>query len=61
MNDPVQILKMSGNILLIDWPNPGLPRTLLEAGFAVYCYSPNQYTKSEIVPEVPDKWQRQII
>ena len=53
MNDPLQILKMSKNILLVDWPNPGLPRVLLQAGFAVYCFSPNKYTKAEIIPDAP--------
>ena len=53
MNDPLQILKTSKSILLVDWPNPNLPRTLLKSGFAVYCYSPNQYTRAEIMPYAP--------
>jgi len=47
------ILKDAKVVLLVDWPNPDLPRTLLEAGFAVFCYSPNGFTKAEIVAEYP--------
>lgn len=53
MNDPLRILKNAKTILLVDWPNPGLPRTLLHAGFAVFCYSPDKYTRAEILPGDP--------
>ena len=51
--DPGDVLKKARVVLLIDWPNPELPRTLVEAGLIVFCYSPNGYTKAEIVAEYP--------
>lgn len=53
MSDPIQILKSSQNILLVDWPNPGVPRALLNAGFTVFCSSPDKYTRAEIAPSAP--------
>ncbi len=53
MIDPLSILKASQNILLIDWPGPGLPRALLNAGFNVFCFSPNRYSQALIVPAPP--------
>jgi predicted CoA-binding protein len=50
---PLSILQASKNILLVDWPNPGLPRTLLNAGFNVFGFSPNGYTQAGIVPVSP--------
>jgi predicted CoA-binding protein len=51
--DPLEVLKNGKVVLLVDWPNPQLPRTLLESGFIVFCYSPNGYTRAEIVAEYP--------
>ncbi|TMI79931.1 MAG: hypothetical protein E6H10_14615 [Bacteroidetes bacterium] len=51
--DPGDVLRKAKIVLLIDWPTPDLPRTLLEAGFMVFCYSPNGYTRAEIVVEYP--------
>ena len=51
--DPRDVLKNTKVVLLVDWPNPDVPRTLLEAGFFVFCYSPNGYTKAEVVAEYP--------
>jgi predicted CoA-binding protein len=51
--DPRDVLKKAKVILLVDWPNPTVPKKLLEAGFLVFCYSPNGYTKAEIVAEYP--------
>jgi hypothetical protein len=51
--DPQQILKSAKNILLIDWPDPGVPRALLNAGFTVYGYSPNGYSKALVVEDLP--------
>jgi len=51
--DSLQVLKMSKTILLVDWPNPALPRILVESGFDVYCYSPDQYSRAEIMPYAP--------
>jgi predicted CoA-binding protein len=51
--DPQQVLKSAKNIVLIDWPDPGVPRALLNAGFTVYGYSPNGYSKAQVVDELP--------
>jgi len=53
MQDPKEILRKSKKILLVDWPHPGTPRALLRGGFIVFCYSPNGYTKPELVDEYP--------
>ncbi|HET9824587.1 MAG TPA: CoA-binding protein [Chitinophagaceae bacterium] len=53
--DPRQVLTQSKIILLIDWPNPEVPGTLLHAGFKVFCHSPNGYTKPYIVAEYPHR------
>src|SRR5260221_5090999 len=52
--DPKKILEIAKSILLIDWPNPTVPRALLNAGFKVFCYSPNHYTEAEILTEYPN-------
>ena len=52
-NDAGKILKTAKRVLLIDWPNPFVPRTLIDAGFTVFCYSPDQYSAAEIVPTYP--------
>ena len=52
-NDASKILQEAKRILLIDWPNPVLPRTLIDAGFTVFCYSPDHYSAAEIVPGYP--------
>jgi hypothetical protein len=54
MTDPRQILEASQTILLIDWPRPGVPRTLLEAGFTVYGFSPGGYSQAQLLAERPD-------
>ncbi|HEY8783766.1 MAG TPA: VOC family protein [Mucilaginibacter sp.] len=51
--DPQQILKSAKNILLIDWPNPGVPRALLNAGFKVFGYSPDCYSQAQLVADLP--------
>ncbi|HVS93287.1 MAG TPA: CoA-binding protein [Mucilaginibacter sp.] len=38
------ILRSAANILLIDWPDESIPKTLFAAGFNVFGYSPHQYT-----------------
>ena len=52
--DPKSILKSAKNILLVDWPDPGVPRALLKAGFAVFGYSPGGYSRAQLVTELPD-------
>ena len=53
MTDPKHILETSRSILLVDWPNTSIPRSLLEAGFSVFGYSPHHYSRAEIVPDPP--------
>ena len=53
MNDPIRILESATNILLVDWPNTGVPRALVEAGFTVFCYSPDKYSTAEIAEDEP--------
>jgi predicted CoA-binding protein len=54
MIDPKKILETTKSILLMDWPNTEVPRALLNAGFKVFCYSPNHYTQAEILTEYPN-------
>ena len=49
MNDYVEILKRTAAILLIDWPDVRLPRTLLEFGYRVFGLSPDGFTTAELV------------
>jgi predicted CoA-binding protein len=51
--NPRDVLRNAKVILLVDWPNPSVPKKLVEAGFVVFCYSPNGYTEAEIVVEYP--------
>jgi CoA binding domain len=51
--EPRDVLRNAKTVLLVDWPNPELPRALLEAGFIVFCYSPLGYARAEIVAEYP--------
>jgi len=48
-----ELLSSTKKILLIDWSDPNVPRTLVDAGFVVFCYSPNGYTQAEIVDQIP--------
>lgn len=45
--NPKDILKDAKTILLVDWPNPGVPKSLLKAGFTVFGYSPDRYSAIE--------------
>jgi len=49
MTDPRSILESSRAILLVDWPNTRVPRSLLQAGFKVFGWSPNRYSQAEIM------------
>jgi predicted CoA-binding protein len=42
--DHKDILKRAKAILLVDWPNPEVPKSLLRAGFTVFGYSPGKYS-----------------
>ena len=52
--DPLQILKSAKSILLVDWPDPGVPRTLINGGFTVFSFSPDNYSEAKIVADPPD-------
>ena len=54
MPDPRTILEAAQTILLVDWPNAGVPRALLEAGFTVLGYCPDRFSAAEVVAERPD-------
>jgi predicted CoA-binding protein len=41
------ILKGAKTILLVDWPNPEVPKSLLKAEFTVFGYSPDKYSAIE--------------
>jgi predicted CoA-binding protein len=43
-----QILENTKTILLVDWPNPEVPRSLIKAGFTVFGYSPDRYSAIEL-------------
>jgi predicted CoA-binding protein len=51
--DPYQVLKNAKSILLVDWPDPGVPRTLINAGFTVYSFSPDAYSEAKLVADLP--------
>jgi predicted CoA-binding protein len=52
--DPKVILESSRGILLVDWPSPKVPRALLQAGLAVYGYSPNRFSRAALVSDLHD-------
>jgi len=54
MPDPNQILRTARSILLVDWASPSVPRSLVEAGFKVFCASPGRYSVVELVSEPPE-------
>ena len=51
---PNQILRSVRRVLIIDWANRGVPRTLVEAGFKVFCASPGRYSAVEVASEPPE-------
>ena len=51
--DPKEILQSANAILLVDWPNPGVPRALLAAGLKVFSFCPNRYSAAEVLMERP--------
>jgi predicted CoA-binding protein len=54
MIDPREVLEAAQTILLVDWPHPGVPRALLDAGFTVFGFSPGGYSAVELVATRPD-------
>ncbi len=61
MSDPVRTLEAATNILLVDWPNTGVPRALVRAGFTVYSYSPERYALAEIADDEPRDVEEQNV
>lgn len=51
--DPIQLLRSAASVLLVDWPVPGVPRTLLDAGFTVYGFSPGGYSIAALASDEP--------
>lgn len=49
--EPLQILRSAKTILLVDWPDPGIPRALIKAGFKVFSFSPGGYSSVRLVPD----------
>ncbi len=47
VNTPEEILKAAQTILLVDWPDRSVPQALVKAGYTVYSYSPDTYTRIE--------------
>lgn len=54
MADVKHLLEGTFSVLLIDWPNTLLPRTLLESGFSVFGFSPKGFTRAELSDEAPE-------
>jgi hypothetical protein len=53
--DVLELLRTVRSILLVDWPNAGVPRALLEAGLIVYAACPGRYSLAELLDAPPDK------
>ncbi|HWD87083.1 MAG TPA: CoA-binding protein [Mucilaginibacter sp.] len=53
VKDWEQILKAAKTVLLVDWPNPSIPRSLVKAGLAVYGFSPGRYLKADVTANRP--------
>jgi hypothetical protein len=51
MTEPKWILETARTILLVDWPNPGMPRALLAAGYKVFSFSPRGYSTVELLTD----------
>jgi predicted CoA-binding protein len=55
---PLQVLQSAKNILLVDWPDQGVPRTLLKAGFSVYGFSPEGFALAGLADNMPEGEER---
>jgi hypothetical protein len=53
--DALDVLRTVRSVLLVDWPNAGVPRALLEAGLIVYGTSPGRYSSAELLDAPPEK------
>ena len=61
MTDVERILSESSSVLLIDWPNTGVPRALLAAGFSVFGRSPSGFSVAELVEQKPEDFDSQAV
>jgi len=52
--DPAEVLRSAKNVLLVDWPDQRVPRTLLAAGYNVFGYSPGGYSTAAIAEELSE-------
>ncbi|HEX3386145.1 MAG TPA: CoA-binding protein [Mucilaginibacter sp.] len=52
---PEQILKAAKTILLVDWPDPSIPRNLIKAGLTVFGFSPGGYSTADVMDNDPGK------
>jgi hypothetical protein len=52
---PEQLLKNAKSILLVDWPDQSIPRSLVKAGLTVFGFSPDGYSRAGVVSGQPEK------
>lgn len=55
VQSPEQILKKAETILLVDWPDQNVPRSLVKAGLMVFGFSPEGYSGAGVVSRQPEK------
>jgi predicted CoA-binding protein len=61
MTDLKSILEKIHTILLVDWPNRDVPRSLAQAGFTVFSYSPGTYSQALIETTLPASMEDGLI
>lgn len=54
MRNAGEILAYTRSVLLVDWPDTGVPRALIRAGLKVFGYCPDQYSEADILTGEPD-------
>ncbi|MEJ0080551.1 MAG: CoA-binding protein [Puia sp.] len=59
MEDFERIPEKICTILLVDWPNPDIPRSLVLAGFTVFSYSPDGY--NQVLTEMTQTGKRPLV
>jgi len=55
VKDRKQALKAAKSVLLIDWPDQSIPRSLVKAGLTVYGFSPGGFSRADIADDDPGK------
>jgi uncharacterized protein len=61
MTDAIEILRKASSVLLVDWPNTGVPRALLDAGLMVFGSSPAGYSRAQLTPAQPDESRSDVV